>query len=89
MAELLGQYGGAAHEREAERIHLLILKMSRRDLERIRSLVKAAKRDYRDVISWATQSTRRYIVGLLRKGPAAMPGSFTTLQLASIQKWKA
>ena len=88
VAELLAQYGDAGHEREAERIHLLILKMSRRDIERIRSLVKAAKRDYRDVIAWATQSTRRYVVGLLRNGPAALPGKFTTLQPSSIQKWK-
>jgi hypothetical protein len=87
-AELLGQYGDAAREREAERIHLLILKLSRRDVQRIRDLVKAAKRDYRDVISWATQSTRRYVVGLLRNGPAAIPGKFTTLQPSSIQKWK-
>lgn len=88
VAELLAQYGDAAHEREAERIHLLILKISRRDVERIRGLVKAAKQDYRDVIAWATQSTRRYIVGLLRNGPATVPGKFTTLQLSSIQQWK-
>ena len=88
VADLLAQYGDAAHEREAERIHLLILKISRQDIERIRSLVKTAKRDYRDVIAWATQSTRRYVVGLLRNGPAALPGKFTTLQPLSIQKWK-
>jgi hypothetical protein len=56
VAELLAQYGDAVHEREAERIHLLILKISRRDVERIRGLVEAAKRDYRDVIAGATQS---------------------------------
>src|SRR5579872_4026203 len=88
VAELLAQYGDAVHEREAERIHLLILKISRRDVERIRGLVKAAKRDYRDVIAWATQSTRRYVVGLLRNGPAAIPGKFTSLQPSSIQQWK-
>jgi hypothetical protein len=88
VAELLAQYGDASHEREAERLHLLILKISRRDLERIRGLVNAAKRDYRDVIAWATQSTRRYVVGLLRNGPAGIPGKFTSLQPALIQKWK-
>ena len=88
VAELLSQYGDAPHEREVERIHLLILKISRRDLGRIRELVTAAKRDYRNVIAWATQSTRRYIVGLLRDGPSAKPGKFATLHLSSIQKWK-
>jgi hypothetical protein len=88
VAELLAQYGDASHEREAERIHLLILKISRQEVERIRGLVKAAKRDYRDVIAWATQSTRRYVVGLLRNGPAAISGKFTSLQPSSIQQWK-
>ena len=88
VAESLAQYGDASHEREAERIHLLILKISRRDIERIRGLVKGAKRDYRDVIAWATQSTRRYVVGLLRNGPDAIAGKFTSLQPSSIQQWK-
>jgi hypothetical protein len=88
VTELLAQYGDAAHEREAERIHLLILKMSRRDLARVSNLVKAAKRDYRDVIAWAAQPTRRYVVGLLQLGPAAIAGKFTILQTSSIQKWK-
>jgi hypothetical protein len=88
VADLLAQYGDASYEREAERIHLLILKISRRDVDRIRRLVQAAKRDYRDVIAWASQSTRRYVVGLLRDGPGAIPGKFTTLQPSSIQKWK-
>jgi hypothetical protein len=88
VAAVLAQYGDAPHEREVERIHLLILKISRRDIERIRGLVTAAKGDYRDVIAWATQSTRRYIVGLLRNGPAAALGKFTSLLPSSIQQWK-
>ena len=71
VAELLGNYGNAPHEREAERIHLLILKISRRDVNRVRDLVEAAKRDYRDVILWASQPSRTYIIGLLRQGPNA------------------
>ena len=88
IAELLAGYGDAAHEREAERLHLIILKMSRRDVERVRSLVKAAKRDYRDVIAWASQPTRKYIVGILRRGPNPKPDRWETLKLVSLQQWK-
>jgi hypothetical protein len=87
-AELLAKYGDAPHEREAERIHLLILKISRRDVNRVRDLVDAAKRDYRDVIAWASQRSRIYIVGLLRKGPNAHPHRSDTLKLSSLEKWK-
>lgn len=51
-------------------------------------LVEAAKRDYRDVIAWASHPQRTYIVGLLRPGPNAPAGRKTSLRLASIQSWK-
>jgi len=86
VAELLSTYGDACHEMEPERLHLLILKISRRDVERVRRLVKDAKRDYRDVIMWAAQPTRVYIVGVLRKGPNYKLGD--TLKLASVKSWK-
>ncbi len=88
VAEALSAYSDAGHEREAERVHLLILKISRRDVERVRSLVQAAKRDYRDVIVWASHPTRKYIVGILRPGPNAMPGRAEKLNLSSLEKWK-
>jgi hypothetical protein len=86
VAELLSSYGERSHEREAERLHLLILKMSRREVGRVRSLVEAAKQDYRDVIMWASQPSRTYIVGLLRKGPNFSRGD--TLKLSSLRDWK-
>src|SRR3979411_3270575 len=88
VTELLGKYGDAPQEREAERIHLLILKISRRDVNHVRGLVEAAKRDYRDVILWASQPSRTYIVGFLRNGPNALPGRRDTLKLSSLEKWK-
>jgi hypothetical protein len=87
VAELLSRCAGAS-EQGAERIHLLILRMSRREVARVRSLVKAAQRDYRDVIMWESNPTRTYIVGLLRRGPNAAPGDKTTLKLASLKRWK-
>ena len=87
VAELLARYEGET-EQGAERIHLLILRMSRRDVDRVRSLVDAARRDYRDIVMWEAQPTRTYIVGLLRRGPHASPGDKTTLKLASLKKWK-
>src|SRR5258708_21660824 len=88
VAGVLASYGDAEHEREAERIRLLILKISRREVDRVRSLVEAAKRDYRDVIMWASHPSRTYIVGILRRGPNAAPGSHETLKLSSLEKWK-
>jgi uncharacterized protein YciI len=87
VAELLAGYVGES-EQGTERIHLLILRMSRRDVERVRSLLDAARRDYRDVILWEAQPTRTYIVGLLRRGPNAQPRDKTTLKPASLKKWK-
>jgi hypothetical protein len=54
----------------------------------VRGLVEAAKRDYRDVILWASQPSRTYIVGFLRNGPNALPGRRDTLKLSSLEKWK-
>jgi hypothetical protein len=88
VASLLAEYGEGVSEIGAERIRLLIVKMSRRNVSRIRSLVMAAKRDFRDVVMWATQPTRTYFVGLLRIGPNGAPGDKVTLQLPSLEKWK-
>lgn len=50
-----------------------------------------ARRDYRDVIAWASQPTRTYIVGLLRKGPNWPPEDdkrATSLNLHAMRRWK-
>jgi hypothetical protein len=49
----LGRYGIGDHEPEAERVRLAVLKLAGDDLERLRSNVRAAKGDYRDVLAWA------------------------------------
>ena len=75
-------------EGQNERIQLAILRLSRREAARVRSLVEAARRDYRDVLMWESEPTRVYIVGLLRSGPNAGPEGRITLQFASLRKWK-
>jgi uncharacterized protein YciI len=86
VAELLSTYGERPHEREAERVCLAILQLSKGDAARVRELVAAAKRDYRDVIAWAQQPLSTYVVGLLRKGPNWVPTA--RLDLALLRKWK-
>src|SRR5262249_11517726 len=54
---------------ESEQVCISILRLSRGKVKRVEELVEAARRDYRDVIAWASQPTRTYIAGLLRKGP--------------------
>ena len=87
VAELLAGYTGSARE-GSERIHGLILRLSRRDVERVRELLRIAQHDYRDLIAMESNPTREYIVGLLRRGPNAKPNDQTTLQLASLRKWR-
>jgi hypothetical protein len=77
--------------READRVRLSILRLSRGQVARVEDLVKAAKRDYRDVIAWASQPTRTYIVGLLRRGPHWSPedeNGRTHLDTAVLKSWK-
>jgi phage tail protein X len=49
----LGRYGVGDHEPEIERVRLAVLKLAGDDLDRLRSNVRAAKGDYRDVLAWA------------------------------------
>jgi hypothetical protein len=51
VLRLLAQYG--QDEREAERVHLAILKLCGGDKSQLQGLVEAAKVDYRDVLLWA------------------------------------
>ncbi len=53
VLELLDTYGVEPYEREHERVHLAILKLSEGDEEKLREFVAVAKRDYRDVLFWA------------------------------------
>ena len=87
VKRLLSKYGDEVHQLEAERIHLVILRISQKDVQRVEALVNMAKRDYRDVIMAEAQPNRTYVVGLLRKGPNATE-SFTSLSLASLSGWK-
>ena len=77
--------------RDFDRVCLGILRLSRGQVARVENLVQAAKRDYRDVLAWASQPTRTYIVGLLRKGPHWSPddeNGRTHLSLEALRGWK-
>jgi len=49
----LQKFGHERYEREAERVHLAILKLCDARVDRVIELVAAAKKDYRDVLMWA------------------------------------
>jgi hypothetical protein len=53
VVELLDSYGVEPYERERERVQLATLKLSAGSEEKLREYVTVAKRDYRDVLSWA------------------------------------
>lgn len=54
----LGRYGTEPHEKEAERVRLAILDLSRGNLDELTRLVEAAKKDYRDLLMWAENGER-------------------------------
>jgi len=56
ILSILDMYGVEPYERERERVHLAILKLSKGDEDRLLEHVGMAKRDYRDVIMWAEYS---------------------------------
>ena len=75
----------------SEAVCIAILRLSRGKLAKLEDLVVAAKRDYRDVLAWASQPRWKYIVGLLRKGPNWGPEDervSTHLSHAILQGWK-
>src|SRR5262245_13221005 len=47
---MLSEYGPEDGHREADRVHLAILKLAAGKFERLRSQVEAAKADYREVL---------------------------------------
>jgi hypothetical protein len=77
---------------KSEAVCIAVLRLSRGKLKRVEDMVEAAKRDFRDVIAWASQPTRTYVVGLLRKGPqwsAEDENGRTHLDHGHIKRWKA
>ena len=75
----------------SEEVCIAILRLCRGKISRIETLIEAARRDYRDVLAWAQQPTRTYIVGLLHKGPLWGPedeNGRTHLEHASLRKWR-
>jgi len=87
VARVLSDYYEGATREGAERIHLTILRISRKDVNRVRMLVDMAKHDYRDVIMAESHPSRTYWVGLLRRSPGDL-GGFAHLRPESLEKWK-
>lgn len=56
LLTILDEYGTEPYERERERVQLAILHLSEGDIEEVRAYTKAAKRDYRDVLLWSSDS---------------------------------
>jgi hypothetical protein len=56
LLTILDEYGTQSYERERERIQLAILHLRKGDIEEARAYTKAAKRDYRDVLLWSSDS---------------------------------
>jgi hypothetical protein len=50
---MLAGYGGAAHEREVERVRQALLALSRGKLAYLGHYLAVAQHDYRDVLYWA------------------------------------
>jgi hypothetical protein len=48
----LDEYGSEPHERERERVRLVIVELSGGDKEKLLELVQIAKFDYRDLLAW-------------------------------------
>ena len=65
LAELQ-RYGQETYEREAERVHLAILKLCDARADRMIELVAAAKRDNRDVLMWAEYPSESQALWALR-----------------------
>jgi len=50
---MLATYGEQGYEREIERVRFDLVALSRGDLPELERAVTSAKRDYRDVLTWA------------------------------------
>ena len=56
VLSVLDAYGTEIYERERERVHIAILKLSEGNVDKLLQYVTAAKQDYRDVLYWAEYS---------------------------------
>jgi hypothetical protein len=56
---ILDRYGLKGFQRERERVHLAILKLSEGDIRALIGYTKAAESDYRDVLWWASDNPPR------------------------------
>ncbi|HZR17800.1 MAG TPA: hypothetical protein VFE51_10775 [Verrucomicrobiae bacterium] len=50
---LLDEYGTRSHETEKDRVQLAVLKNAAGSIDELLIQIQTAKRDYRDVVSWA------------------------------------
>ena len=57
---ILDEYGKEKFENKVSRVQVDILKLSSGSIDSLRKNVKAAKSDYRDVISWAEYPNYRW-----------------------------
>jgi len=57
----LSTYGEEPYQKEQERVLLYILELSRGNVEKVAELVEHAKRDYRDIILWAENSSESHL----------------------------
>jgi hypothetical protein len=58
VMQTLDDYGTQPGEPERERVHLAILGLSQGHRAKLHHFVEAAKRDYRDVLSWSDGGER-------------------------------
>jgi hypothetical protein len=53
---ILDRYGLKGFQRERDRVHLAILKLSDRNIRQVISYTKAAEEDFRDVLWWSSEN---------------------------------
>ena len=53
VLSILDRYGTEVYERERERVHVAILKLSEGDRDKLLANLEIAKRDYRDILAYA------------------------------------
>lgn len=51
----MSTYGAEAHERESERVRSAIVTLSGGDIGNLSTLVAEAKKDYRNLLVWASE----------------------------------
>lgn len=67
---ILDGYGAKNREREMDRVRLAALKLARGDIDRLRSAIDSARRDYRDVLASAEYPAYSQTPASARLSPA-------------------